>query len=118
VVTQDDVDQVRATDKRTDAELGDLATQSNVNLDNLPELFRRFALEQRISEALDQKFPGEEQAQLDAEYEKFLSATARKMHIRINPRYGTFDPDHGQITALAPDYLTPPAPSQQGTDAQ
>jgi hypothetical protein len=108
VVTDADVTATRKADERSDAELGALATESNVNLEDLGELFRRFTIEQKISDALERKFPGAEQAQLDAEYEKLLSATAQSMQIRINPRYGTFDPAHGQIEPTQFDFLRAP----------
>ena len=108
VVTDADVQATRDADERSDAELGGLATESNVNLEDLGELFRRFTLEQKISEALERKFPDLEQAELDAEYEKLLIATATSMDIRINPRYGTFDPQHGQIEPTQFDFLRAP----------
>ncbi len=108
VITQADVDAIRAADKRTDAELGGLATESNVNLDNLDELFRRFAVEQKISDAIEARFPGASQEQLDQEYGKFLASTAQAMKIRINPRYGTFDSASGQIEPTQFDFLRPP----------
>jgi hypothetical protein len=107
-ITAADVQATRDADERSDAELGGLATESNVNLEDLAELFRRFTLEQKISDALEKKFPGAEQQQLDAEYEKLLIATAQSMDIRVNPRYGTFDPVHGQIAPTQFDFLRPP----------
>lgn len=108
VVTDADVKAARDADERSDAELGGLATQSNVNLANLGELFRRFAVEQKISEAIEKKFPGASQEQLDMEYGKFLATTAQSMDIRINPRYGTFDALRGQIAPTQFDFLRAP----------
>jgi hypothetical protein len=44
-----------------------------------------------------------------AKLTELLVATAKKMQIRVNPRYGTFDADRGQIVPVTPDYFRPPA---------
>ncbi len=107
-VTQADVEKTKASEERSDEEIAQLAAQNNVSMDNLDELYRRFTLERAISDAIEKQFPGADEKTLNDEFSKRLIQTASEMDIRINPRYGTFDPTVGQITPLEPDFLQIP----------
>ena len=107
-ITDADVQATRDADSRSDAELADLAAQNNVSVDNLDDLFRRFTFEKKISDLVDKQFPGASEEKLNTEFSNRLESTARELNIRINPRYGTFDPVVGQINPLEPDYLKAP----------
>jgi hypothetical protein len=108
VITEADVEKTRAAEERSDEELAQLAAQNNVSVDNLDELYRRFTLERRISDEIEKQFPGADEQKLNEEFSARLIKTASEMHIRINPRYGTFDPTVGQITPLEPDFFKVP----------
>lgn len=108
-VTPAEVEATRAAEERSDAEVAELAAQNNVTLDSLDALYRRFTIERKISEAVEKEFPGADEQRLNEEFAKRLVATASAMKIRINPRYGTFDPTVGQIQTTRFDFLQPPA---------
>jgi hypothetical protein len=107
-VTPADVEKTKAAEDRSDEEIAQLAAQNNVSADNLDELYRRFTLERRISDEIEKQFPGADSKKLDEEFSARLIKTASEMHIRINPRYGSFDPTVGQITPLEPDFFQVP----------
>jgi hypothetical protein len=107
-VTPADVAATRAAEDRSDEEIAQLAAQNNISMDNLDELYRRFTIERKITDLIDKQFPGADEKKLDQEFSDRLVATATAMNIRINPRYGTFDPRVGQITPLEPDFLKAP----------
>ncbi|HVE28060.1 MAG TPA: SurA N-terminal domain-containing protein [Sporichthya sp.] len=109
VVTAADVAATRAAEERSDEEIAQLAAQNNVSVDALDDLYRRFTIERRITDQIDKQFPGADEKKLNDEFSDRLVRTAREMEIRINPRYGTFDPTVGQIAPLKADYLQPPA---------
>ena len=108
VVTPADVAKTRAAEERSDEEIAQLAAQNNVSVDNLDELYRRFTLERSISDAIEKQFPGADEKKLNDEFSARLIKTASEMDIRINPRYGNFDPTVGQITPLEPDFFKIP----------
>jgi predicted HicB family RNase H-like nuclease len=109
VITEADIEETRAADQRSPDELAELAAQNNLTQETLDQLYRRFTIERRISEEVQKQFPGADEARLNEEFAKRLVATAQAMKIRINPRYGRFDPQQGQIQPTQYDFLQPPA---------
>ncbi len=107
-VTEAQVEETRAAEERPATELAELAAQNNVTVESLDALYRRFTIEREISEAIDAQFPGADEQRLNSEFAKRLIATASGMKIRINPRYGTFDPTVGQIAPTQFDFLRAP----------
>lgn len=107
-ITPGDVAQARDAEDRSPEEIARLAAENNVSLASLDELYRRFTLEQKISDQVAKLNPGATEAQLSAAFAERLVATAKQMQIKINPRYGTFDPTVGQIAASRPDFLRAP----------
>jgi hypothetical protein len=107
-VTAGDVAQAQDAEDRSPEEIARLAAENNVSLASLDQLYRRFTLEQKISDQVSKLNPGATEAQLNAAFAERLVATAKKMQIKINPRYGEFDPTVGQIAAVRPDFLRAP----------
>lgn len=107
-ITPGDVAQARDAEDRSPEEIARLAAENNVSLASLDELYRRFTLERKISDQVAKLNPGATQAQLSAAFAERLVATAKRMQIKINPRYGVFDPNVGQIAARRPDFLQAP----------
>lgn len=107
-ITPGDVAKARDAEDRSPEEIARLAAENNVSLTSLDELYRRFTLEQKISERVGKLNPGATDQQLSAAFAERLVATAKRMQIKINPRYGAFDPNVGQITARRPDFLQAP----------
>lgn len=108
-ITEADVEETRAAEERPAAELAELAAQNNLTEETLDQLYRRFTIERRISEEIDKQFPNADETRLNEEFAKRLVAIAQSMTIRINPRYGSFDPQQGQIQRTRYDFLQPPA---------
>lgn len=109
VVTAEEVEATREADGRKPEEIANLAAQNNVTLASLDDLFRRFTIERKISEAIKAEFPDADETQLQAVFSDQLIATARSMKITINPRYGSFDSMSGQIQPTQFDFLRAPA---------
>jgi hypothetical protein len=107
-ITEADVEETRAAEERPAEELAELAAQNNLTEETLDELYRRFTIERRISEEIGKQFPGADETRLNEEFAKRLVAIAQKMQIKINPRYGKFDPQQGQIQRTQYDFLQPP----------
>lgn len=107
-VTAGDVAQAQDAEDRSPEEIARLAAENNVSLTSLDQLYRRFTLEQKISDRVSKLNPGATEAQLNAAFAERLVATAKRMQIKINPRYGAFDPTVGQIAAVRPDFLRAP----------
>ena len=107
-ITEADIEATRAAEERSAAELAELAAQNNLTEDSLDELYRRFTIERRISEEINKQFPNADEARLGQEFARRLVAIAQSMEIRINPRYGRFDPQQGQIQRTQFDFLQPP----------
>jgi hypothetical protein len=107
-ITEADVEETRAAEERPAAELAELAAQNNLTEETLDQLYRRFTIERRISEEIDKQFPNADETRLNEEFAKRLVAIAQSMTIRINPRYGSFDPQQGQIQRTQYDFLQPP----------
>lgn len=107
-VTAGDVAQAQDAEDRSPEEIARLAAENNVSLASLDQLYRRFTLEHKISDQVSKLNPGATEAQLNAAFAERLVATAKKMQIKINPRYGEFDPTVGQIAAVRPDFLRAP----------
>jgi hypothetical protein len=82
--------------------------QANIAEDQVTEVFRQQVINTKIGlKVAAQAGSKLTQDQVDAKVHDTLVATAKRLHIRINPRYGEFDPVKGQITAPAPDFLKP-----------
>ena len=107
-ITEADIEETRAAEERPAEELAELAAQNNLTEETLDELYRRFTIERRISEEIGKQFPNADETRLNEEFAKRLVAIAQKMQIRINPRYGKFDPQQGQIQRTQYDFLQPP----------
>ncbi len=108
-ITEADIEETRAAEERPAEELAELAAQNNLTEETLDQLYRRFTIERRISEEIAKQFPGADETRLNEEFAKRLVAIAQGMRIRINPRYGKFDPQQGQIQRTQYDFLQPPA---------
>ena len=89
-------------------QLNQALAQANIAQDQVTEVFRQQVINNKIglkvAAQADAKLT---QDQIDAKVHDTLVATAKRLHIRINPRYGTFDAVKGQIAAPAPDFLHP-----------
>lgn len=108
VITEADIEETRAAEERSAEELAELAAQNNLTAQSLDQLYRRFTIERRISEEIGKQFAGADENRLNEEFAKRLVAIAQTMKIRINPRYGRFDPQQGQIQRTQYDFLQPP----------
>jgi parvulin-like peptidyl-prolyl isomerase len=82
--------------------------QANIADDQVTEVFRQQVINAKmgvkVAAQADTKLT---QDQVDQKVHDTLVATAKRLHIRINPRYGVFDASKGQIAAPAPDFLRP-----------
>ncbi len=107
-VTPGDVAAARGAEDRSEDEIARLAAENNVSLTSLDELYRRFTLEQKISERVAKLNPGASENQLSAAFAERLVTTAKRMQIKINPRYGVFDPNVGQIAPSQADFRRAP----------
>lgn len=82
--------------------------QADLSENDLSDVFRQQVINRKIGAAvLGQAGTKLTQDQVDAKVHDTLVATAKRLHIRINPRYGTFDGNMGQISPPAPDFLRP-----------
>jgi len=82
--------------------------QANLSEDQIDDVFRQQVINRKIGLKLVAQAGSKlTQDQVDEKVHETLVATAQRLHIRINPRYGTFDAGKGQIAAPAPDFLHP-----------
>jgi hypothetical protein len=82
--------------------------QANLSEDQIDDVFRQQVINRKIGlKLVAQDGSKLTQDQVDEKVHETLVATAKRLHIRINPRYGTFDASKGQIAAPAPDFLHP-----------
>jgi hypothetical protein len=82
--------------------------QANISSDQITEVFRQQVINAKIGIKVEAQAGAKlTQDQVDQKVHDTLVATAKRLHIRINPRYGTFDESKGQIAAPAPDFLHP-----------
>jgi hypothetical protein len=82
--------------------------QADLSENDVNDVFRQQVINRKIGSAvLGQAGTKLTQDQVDAKVHDTLVATAKRLHIRINPRYGTFDGNMGQISPPAPDFLRP-----------
>ncbi|GAA0636747.1 SurA N-terminal domain-containing protein [Sporichthya brevicatena] len=107
-VTEAEIEKTRAAETRSADEIAELAAQNNVTADSLDEVYRRFTIERLISEAIEQQLPNAGEVQLNEEFARRLVAVAESLRIKVNPRYGTFDPKVGQVIATQWDFLKAP----------
>lgn len=77
---------------------------NNLNESQVTDVFRTQVLSGKIAEKLagGRKLSA---AEVDKRLQAKLIAVAAGMRIKINPRYGTFDPTVGDIVQRAPDYI-------------
>jgi len=82
--------------------------QANIAENQITDVFRQQVINSKIGlKVAAQAGSKLTQDQIDSKVHDTLVATAKRLHIRINPRYGEFDPVRGQIAAPAPDFLKP-----------
>jgi FKBP-type peptidyl-prolyl cis-trans isomerase (trigger factor) len=82
--------------------------QANIAADQVTEVFRQQVINTKMGiKVAAQAGSKLTQDQIDQKVHDTLVATAQRLHIRINPRYGTFNAAQGQIAAPAPDFLRP-----------
>jgi hypothetical protein len=100
----------RANAGSEDAYIQIVALQNNITVEEIPNLFRRTILTQKIQDKLVADAGGNlSEAEARRRLTEHLIATAKSMQIRINPRYGRFEPTAGQIVPVTPDYFRQPA---------
>lgn len=93
-----------------DAYIQGLALQNGVSVDQIPNLLRRAILtEKMLAKVIADAGGNIGQAEAGQKLTELLVDTAKKMQIRVNPRYGTFDAERGQIVPAQPDYFRPPS---------
>jgi hypothetical protein len=82
--------------------------QANIAADQVTEVFRQQVINTKMGiKVAAQAGSKLTQDQIAQKVHDTLVATAQRLHIRINPRYGTFNAAQGQIAAPAPDFLRP-----------
>jgi FKBP-type peptidyl-prolyl cis-trans isomerase (trigger factor) len=91
-----------------DEQLRAALAQANLSEEQIDDVFRQQVINRKIGLKLVAQAGSKlTQDQVDQKVHDTLVATAKRLHIRINPRYGTFDASKGQIAAPAPDFLHP-----------
>jgi hypothetical protein len=83
--------------------------RSNLSLDAIDDVFRQQLLNRKMIQKLAAANVGLPSDQVTAKLLGDLVSAAKTMRIRINPRYGTFDAQAGQITPVTYDFLRPSA---------
>jgi SurA N-terminal domain len=82
--------------------------QANLSETDVNDVFRQQVINNKIGlKVVAQAGTKLTQDQVDQKVHDTLVTTAGRLHIRINPRYGTFNGSLGQITPPAPDFLRP-----------
>jgi hypothetical protein len=78
----------------------------NLSLETARDYIRQSLLARKMGERLT---PGQSgQGALDQAVTDRLVQTAKKMRFEVNPRYGSFNTDNGQLTERQDDFLRPP----------
>jgi len=82
--------------------------QADLSENDVTDVFRQQVINRKIGlKVVAQAGTKLTQDQVDSKVHDTLVDTAKRLHIRINPRYGTFNGTLGQITPPAPDFLRP-----------
>jgi hypothetical protein len=81
--------------------------RANLSLDAVDEVFRMQLLNRKMTQNLAAANVGSTSQQLTAKLLGDLSSAAKSMRIKVNPRYGTFDVQAGQINPVVFDFLRP-----------
>lgn len=105
----------RETQERTNAGSEDAfvqawALQNNITTAEIHNVIRRTVLtEKMLAKVVEDAGGGISSQEAGDKLTERLVATAKKLQIRVNPRYGRFDPEKGQIVPVQPDYYRTPA---------
>jgi SurA N-terminal domain len=82
--------------------------QADLSENDVTDVFRQQVINRKIGLKVVARAGTQlTQDQVDTKVHDTLVATAERLHIRINPRYGTFNGSLGQIKPPAPDFLRP-----------
>jgi hypothetical protein len=81
--------------------------RSNLSLAAADDVFRQQLLNKKMIQKLTNTNIGLSPDQVSAKLLGDLVSAAKSMRIKINPRYGTFDSQAGQINPTAFDFLRP-----------
>jgi hypothetical protein len=81
--------------------------RSNLSLDAVDDVFRQQLLNKKMIQKLTSANVGLSSEQVTAKLLGDLVSAAKEMRIKINPRYGTFDAQAGQINPVVFDFLRP-----------
>lgn len=93
-----------------DAYIQGFALQNGTTAAEIPNLLRRTILtEKMLAKVVADAGGNIGEAEARQKLTERLVSTAKKMTIKVNPRYGTFDADQGQIVPARPDYFRPPS---------
>jgi hypothetical protein len=87
-----------------DTGLARVLASSNLSFAVLDDVFRQQLLNQKMIKMFGGG-TGLTQDQINLKIEDRLVTAAKSMRIRINPRYGRFDSNLGQISPAVPDFL-------------
>jgi len=90
-----------------DAGFGRVLASSNLSLAVAGDVFRQQLLNQKMIKMFGGA-TGLTPDQINLKIEDRLVTAAKSMRIRINPRYGRFDSNLGQINPVVPDFLRAP----------
>jgi hypothetical protein len=94
-----------------DAGLAKEFARSNLSLDAVDDVFRQQLLKKKMIQKLTVANVGLTTDQVTAKLLGDLVSAAKTMRIKINPRYGTFDSQAGQISPVVFDFLRPADPT-------
>jgi peptidyl-prolyl cis-trans isomerase SurA len=94
-----------------DAGLAKEFARSNLSLDAVDDVFRQQLLKKKMIQKLTVANVGLTTDQVTAKLLGDLVSAAKTMRIKINPRYGTFDSQAGQINPVVFDFLRPADPT-------
>jgi peptidyl-prolyl cis-trans isomerase SurA len=81
--------------------------RANLSLASVDEVFRMQLLDRKMIQKLTAANLGSSSDQVTAKLLGDLSSAAKVMRIKVNPRYGTFDVQAGQINPTVYDFLRP-----------
>jgi hypothetical protein len=90
-----------------DAGLASEFARNSLSLDSVDDVVRFQLLKTKMIQKLAAANVGLTSQQVADKLVGDLASAAKSMRIRINPRYGTFDPQAGAITPVVFDFLRP-----------
>jgi hypothetical protein len=88
-----------------DAGLGREFARANLSLDEANDVFRQQLLNKKMIDKLTAANPGATSDAINTKLLGSLVTAAKSMRIRINPRYGRFNAEAGQIDPVPFDFL-------------